>query len=176
MRSFGIPKHSCCASSCCCRTVLSARNTISSTSLYPDQLSVCSSYRPPLLETQSQRGSMVNSLRIQDRRPLCSVFRPLGFAVGLLLRNPGNRVVVGPRGRPDRAAFKIPLGLCDSLESLLGRLPTTVQCNQIGFGNIATVVHYRLRLGAVRRKRGNNTEGWCGTPPWVAPELGSING
>jgi hypothetical protein len=52
-----------------------------STPLYPDQLSVRSFYRPPLLEIWPQQGSMVKSLQIRGLQPLCSTCWLLGFMI-----------------------------------------------------------------------------------------------
>lgn len=49
--------------------------------LDPDQLTVCSFYRPSLLETRSQQGLMVNPRQIRGREPLCYASRFLGFVV-----------------------------------------------------------------------------------------------
>ena len=70
------------------------------TPLYPGQQSGCSFYCPPMLETQPQQRLMVNPLRMWDCETLCSASSFLGFAIGVLFWDPGDRLVVGPRCGP----------------------------------------------------------------------------
>ena len=55
-----------------------------------------SALRPLLLETRSQQGSMVKSLRVWGREPLRSASRLLGFVIDLCIWDPGYRLVAGP--------------------------------------------------------------------------------
>jgi hypothetical protein len=57
-------------------------------------------YHPPLLETRSQQGLMVNSLRIPGREPLRSASRLLGFTINHCFWDPGHRVVARCRRYP----------------------------------------------------------------------------
>ena len=59
-----------------------------------------SALRPLLLETRSQQGSMVNSLRVRGREPLRSVSRFLGFVIDLWIWDPGHRLEAGPGRGP----------------------------------------------------------------------------
>ena len=76
------------------------------TPLNPNQLSVRSLFPPPLLETRSLQGSMVNSLRARGREPLRSASRLLGFMIDFdfgILATGLWRVLAA-----DRVAFRIP--------------------------------------------------------------------
>ena len=53
-------------------------------------------FHPPLLETRSLQGSMVNFLRVWRREPLRSAYSLLGFIIDLFVRVPGHRLVAGP--------------------------------------------------------------------------------
>jgi hypothetical protein len=70
------------------------------TPLNPNQLSVHSLFPPPLLETRSLQGSMVNSLHVRGREPLRSASRLLGFTVDHFVWDPGHRLVAGPSCGP----------------------------------------------------------------------------
>jgi hypothetical protein len=70
------------------------------TPLNPNQLSVHSLFRPPLLGTWSLQGSMVNSLRVLGREPLRSASRLLGFTIVFFVWDPGHRLVACPRRGP----------------------------------------------------------------------------
>jgi hypothetical protein len=69
------------------------------TPLNPNQLTVHSLFPPPLLETWSLQGSMVNSLRVLGREPLRSASRLLGFTIDHFW-DPGHRLVAGPSRGP----------------------------------------------------------------------------
>ena len=59
-----------------------------------------SALRPLLLETRSQQGSMVNSLRVRGREPLRSASRFLGFVIDLWIWDPGHRLEADPGRGP----------------------------------------------------------------------------
>jgi hypothetical protein len=88
------------------------------TPLYPDQLSVRSFFRPPLLETRPQQGWMVKSLRICGREPLRSAHRLPGFTILSWFWDPSRRLVARPSRGPRCLQDPICLAAPDSF---LGR-------------------------------------------------------
>jgi hypothetical protein len=136
--------------------------------LYPDQLSVRSFYRPSLLETRPQQGSVVNSLRIWESEPLRSASSLLGFIICLCVWDPGGRFVAGPNCGPhclqDPVWFVAP-------DSFLGRHPIAVDYH-------GGPVVMRFMAAAFRRGRGgcgcggNGPDHFVGSPPrWISTSL-----
>lgn len=82
------------------RAVDTARRLLINTPLNPTWLSIRRLHRPTLLETRSQRGLVVNSVRIRGREPLRSASRLLGFTINLRFWGPGHKAVAGPSCGP----------------------------------------------------------------------------
>jgi hypothetical protein len=69
---------------------------LTNTPLDPSRRPVRRFHRPTLLETRSQQGLVVKSVRIRGREPLRSASRLLGFIIILCNWDPGHKVVAGP--------------------------------------------------------------------------------
>src|SRR5258708_6967924 len=102
-----------------------------------EHLSICGFCRPPLLETWSQQGSMVNPLRIRGREPPCSAPRLLGFLIDSLFWDPSHRLVVSPGCGP--RCPQDPIGLV-SPDSFLGKYLIAFNCRW-GDCAVGPVVH-----------------------------------
>src|SRR5216684_209340 len=68
------------------------------TPLDPNQPSIWIFFCPPLRESWSWQGSMVNSLRIRCREPLHYASRFLGFMIDVCFWDPGCSLAAGPWG------------------------------------------------------------------------------
>ena len=151
---------------------LSAVRHFLHTPLYPDQLSVRSFFRPPLLETWPQQGSMVKSVRIRGREPLRSASCLLGSTIDTCFWDPGNRLVADPRCGP--RCLQDPIWLV-APDSFLGRHPVAIDYHRgpVAMRLIAAAFCWGS-CGCGYRWRSRDGPGYFvgSQPRWISASIG----